>query len=286
MKLAFAWLDVRAAQTTEERSVWLNLIREMLGIVLEGIPVVSPGSRQEIHGLPSDFDSWVFQLVARTIPCLTAEEHPEDLWQPILDRGAPAHEWVERFFWHWFTDAFGASPSPTEFVRIWRAMVTYALKHPAWDPAGTVSFELDDMVVELLGFDLRWTAIVRTDDNAQVVGTLEDIFEGALQRWGGMPKVISGLVMFAIQPGAKLLLLPALSWTSTAVKNFDTYDWKYGVEENVIEFLHTCWQRESAQIARDESLRSSFLAVLTVLVSRGSHAAIALNSRVAGSIGD
>ena len=33
------------------------------------------------------------------------------------------------------------------------------------------------------------------------------------------------------------------------------------------------------------SLRAAFLAVLTILVSRGSHAAIALNSRVVGSIG-
>jgi len=58
-----------------------------------------------------------------------------------------------------------------------------------------------------------------------------------------------------------------------------------GLEENVIEFLHTCWQRESERISRDESLRASLVAVLTILVSRGSHAAIALNSRVVGSIG-
>jgi hypothetical protein len=99
-----------------------------------------------------------------------------------------------------------------------------------------------------------------------------------------MPKVISGLVMFAIQPGAKQLLIPALRWTSAAVRSFNTYDWKYGLEENVIEFLHTCWQREGEHISRDESLRASFVAVLTILVSRGSHAAIALNARVVGSI--
>jgi hypothetical protein len=100
-----------------------------------------------------------------------------------------------------------------------------------------------------------------------------------------MPKIISGLVIFVIQPGAKQLLIPALKWTASAVRKFDTYDWKYGLEENVIEFLHTCWQREGERIARDDSLRTPFLAVLTILVSRGSHAAIALNSRVIGSIG-
>jgi hypothetical protein len=284
MKSAFAWLDVRVARTPGERLAWLGLIQEILAIVLETVPVVKAGATQEVDGLPSDFDGWAFKLVARTIPCLGPPESPDSFWRPILDRGAPAHEWVERFFWYWFTDGFAASPSPSDFVRIWRAMITHALEHAAWDPASTISFELDDMVLELLCFDVRWNAIVRSDDNAQVIGTLEDVFERALERWGGMPKVISGLVMFAIQPGAKELLVPALWWTSAAVRRFDSYDWKYGVEENVIEFLHACWQREGARIAQDELLRASFIAVLTILVSRGSHAAIALNSRVVGSI--
>jgi hypothetical protein len=285
MQKAFAWLDVRAAQTPDERILWLGLVREMLGVVLQAIPVVNPGAEQEIEGLPSDFDSWVFELAARTIPCLAAAERPEEFWRVILDRGAPAHKWVERFFWHWFTNGLASSPSAAEFVRIWRAMISHALGHPGWDRSNTVSFELEGLVVELLGFDSRWNAIVRTEDNAQVVGALEDIFERALERWGDMPKIISGLVIFVMQPGAKQLLVPALKWTASAVRTFDTYDWKYGLEENVIEFLHTCWQREGERIARDESLRTPFLAVLTVLVSRGSHAAIALNSRVIGSIG-
>jgi hypothetical protein len=257
MKTAFAWLDVRAAHTPGERIAWLELIREMLGLVLQAVPVVAPGSRQEIDGLPSDFDGWVFELVARTIPCLTPVERPEELWGKILDRGAPAHQWVERFFWHWFTGGFAASPSAAEFVRIWRAMITHALGHPAWDPSGTVWFELDGLVVELLGFDTRWNAIIRTEENAQIVSALEDIFELALQRWGAMPKVISGLVTFATQPGARQLLLPALRWTSSAVKGFNTYDWKYGLEEKVIAFLHTCGKVSASREMSRRERRSS-----------------------------
>jgi hypothetical protein len=286
IKSAFAWVNLGSAKTADERSVWLGFVREILGLVLEALPIVAPGSRQKIDGLPSDFDSWVFEFVARTIPCMTAAEQPEELWQAIVSRGAPAHEWVERFFWHWFTSGVAASGSPAEFVHIWRAMISYALEHSGWDPDRTISFELDDMVVELLGFDTRWNTLVQKADNVQVVGGLEDILARALERWGGMPKVISWLVVLASQPGASQLLLPALRWSSSAVKNFSSYDWKYGLEENVIEFLHTCWQRESARIARDESLRAGFLAVLTILVSRGSHAAIALSNRVIGSISD
>jgi len=147
-----------------------------------------------------------------------------------------------------------------------------------------ISHDVDGIVFELLCFDFRWHAIVRTEENEQVVGTLEDVFERALRRWSGRPKIISGLVTFAIQPGASQLMMPTLRWASAAVRSFDAYDWKYGLEENMIEFLHTCWQRAGASIARDETLRASFLAVLTVVVARGSHAAIALSARVVGSM--
>jgi hypothetical protein len=285
MEAGFRWLDLRLAQTTGERLAWLGLVREILGIVLRSLPTVEAPITEEIDGLPSDFDDWAFRLVARTIPCLTPTESPELLWQPILDRGAPAHQWVERFFWHWFTDGLATSSSVIEFVRIWREMILYTLEHPAWSPASMISHELDGIVVELLCFDIRWNMIVRTDDNAQIIATIEDIFERAILRWGRSPKIISGLVVFAIQPGSRHLLIPVLRWASLVTGSFDAYDWKYGVEENMIEFLHACWQQEGRRIAREETLRPLFLTMITILVARGSHAAIELNARVIGTIG-
>ena len=89
---------------------------------------------------------------------------------------------------------------------------------------------------------------------------------------------------FALQPGASRLLLPGLRWISLAVKTFDTYDWKYGLEENLIEFLDTCWQSENDRIVSAPTLKEPFLGLLTLVASRGSHAAIALNTRVSGSL--
>jgi alpha-D-ribose 1-methylphosphonate 5-triphosphate synthase subunit PhnL len=286
LRAAFGWLDVRNSHTFEERGMWLAIAKSLFAVVLDTIPVVEAGLRQEIDGLPTDFDSWVFKLLARTIPLLTAAEQPESFWRPLLARGAPAHQWIEYFFWEWFTDGFAMSPSPAEFVSIWRSMIMYALTDVAWDPATAVGHELDAAVLELLCLDVRWNAIVRTDDNAALVGSLESIFERAIGRWGVFPKIINGLAVFAAQPGSARLLLPALRWVSSAVRKFDTYDWKYGLEDNVIDFLHTCWQRESAQIMRDSTLKESFLAVLTILVSRGGHAAINLNNRVSGSLNE
>ncbi len=96
-----------------------------------------------------------------------------------------------------------------------------------------------------------------------------------------MPKVINGFAAFAILPGARSLLLPGLQWIADATASFQSYDWKYGLEENVTEYLRIVWQREGQRIATDTDLRRPFLSLLAVLTARGGHAAIALRERVA-----
>jgi hypothetical protein len=98
LRAAFGWLDVRSAHSPEEREMWLAIAKNLFDVVLGTIPVVEANSRQEIDGLPTEFDSWVFKMMARTIPVLAPAERPECFWQPLLARGAPAHQWIEYFF--------------------------------------------------------------------------------------------------------------------------------------------------------------------------------------------
>lgn len=283
MRGALGWLNLQEIDDEAERRTYLNLVRECLGVALGNLPVVEVTREEEIDGLPNTFDEWVLQLVARTIPALKASERPEELWQSILERGAPAHQWVERFFWHWFTNGLAASSSLAEFVRLWHPMISYALVSPMWDPNAVIGYELEGAVFELLCFDIRWNALVRDNANAGAVGAMEEAFSRAFQRWGCAPKVTNGFAVFAVQPGAKRLLLPILTWISAAAKTFDSYDWKYGLEENVIELLRVCWQREAQRISDDPVLKEAFLSLLAILASRGSHPALVLRDRVAGS---
>ena len=110
LRAAFEWLDVRSSHSLEERETWLAIAKNLSDVVLVTIPVVEANSRQEIDGLPTEFDSWVFKIMARTIPILAPAEQPESFWRPLLARGAPAHQWIEYFFWEWFTDGFAMSP--------------------------------------------------------------------------------------------------------------------------------------------------------------------------------
>jgi hypothetical protein len=280
---AFAWLDLPAGISNADRRKRIGLVRSFLDIVLGTIPKIDDPRQQKIDGLPSDFDSWVFGRVAAAIPRLTAAESPRSLWQPILDLGSPAHEWVERFFWYWFTDGLRAVQTPDDFMRLWSAMIQYALECPEWDPSANRSYDLDGMVFQLLGCDSRMNRLGLNPAFASAVATMESAFEAAAQRWFGMPKVVTGFLYFVVQRAMTALLLPSIKWLAAPVPSFDSYDWKYGLEDNLITFLHVCWDHEQQRISGDPSLQGAFLSLLACVVSRGSHAAIALRDRVVNS---
>jgi len=279
---AFAWLDLRSARP-EERAKWRGFIRNFLTLVLGSIPKIDDPREQEIDGLPDQFDNWVFGLVAGAVPSLTAAEDPRSLWQPILDLGSPAHQWVERFFWDWFTNGLEAAQSPENFTRLWTEMIEHALASPAWDPSLNRSYDLDGMVRELLGLNSRMHNLGQNLAFGPAIARMENVFERAAQRWFGRPKVVTWFLNFVVQPAATGLLLAAIPWLAAAVPSFDAYDWKHGLEENLIAFLHACWEREHRRIASDPSLQGAFLSLLASVVSRGGHAAIALRDRVVNS---
>jgi hypothetical protein len=269
--------------TPGERTKWLGYIRNFLDIVVGAVPKITDPQEQEVDGLPEDFDGWVFGIVAGAIPCLTVSEDPRSLWQPILDLGSDAHDWVERFFWYWFTNGLRAAQSPEQFTQLWSAMIQYALASPAWDPNTNHSYDLASMVSELLGFDLRMNKVGQNPAFASALARMEDVFAAAAQRWFAKPRVVTGFLNFATEPAATGLLLPGIKWLAASVPSYDSYDWKYGLEENLIAFLHTCWERERHRISADPALQAAFLSLLACVVSRGGHAAIALRDRVVNS---
>jgi hypothetical protein len=282
---ALAWLDPGQSRSSDERVRFLALIHTLLRVSLGTVPVLDDPRNQEIDGLPSDFDGWVFEVIARAVPRLAPDDKPESLWRMILDLGAAAHDWVERFFWAWFTTGLRAAHSPPEFVRIWRSMIVYALESPHWNREVYGSYRLDSMVIELLGTDGRWGTLAADSTFAPVLGTMVDIFGQAAEHWFRMPRVMRNFLYFVVQPAAVRLLRPAVLWVSKAVPSYSPYDWRDDIEDSLIEYLRVCWLHEQSAILDHSNLKEAFFGLLATVVSRGSHAAIALRDRIAGSSG-
>ncbi|MEH2549987.1 hypothetical protein V1283_006632 [Bradyrhizobium sp. AZCC 2262] len=279
---AFAWLDLASARP-DERAKWLGFVRAFLDITLGLVPVIIDPRRQRCEDHPDEFDTWVYGIVARTIPCMTTAEDHRTLWQPILDRGPAAHQWIERFFWEWFTDGVRAAQTPERFTAIWSAMIEYTLQSPSWDPATGRSYDLDDAVFGLLGFGTRINKIGERPEFAAALSGMEGLFARVAERWFKTSKLVSGFLYWVTQPAAAGLLVPAIRWLAPVVPTFDSYDWRDGLEGNLIAFLRACWERKGEQISVDLDLERDFRALLATVVSRGSHAAIALRDHVVGS---
>lgn len=214
--------------------------------------------------------------------CGAAEDH-RTLWQPILDRGPPAHQWIERFFWEWFTVGVRAAQTPERFTAIWSVMIEHALQSLAWDPAGSRSYELDDAVFWLLGLGTRINRIGERPEFATALSEMDGLFARAAKRWFKKSRLVSGLLYWVTQPAAIGLLVPAIKWLAPVISTFDSYDWRDGLEGNLIAFLRACWDRKGKQVSADPDLEKNFRALLATVVSRGSHAAIALRDHVVGS---
>jgi hypothetical protein len=222
----------------------------------------------------------VYKLVAPAIPLLTPVEKPEELWKPILSLGAPAHDWVERFYWQWFTLGWKATPDFADFFREWRAMIEFALASPQWDHKKNWHHEIDAVVYELLGFNPSWSSWISAAGAASYINGMTDLYERAAAKWFSLPKVLSGFVRFAQHTVAPRLAIKAIPWIAAAVKDYNDYNWRYGTEENLIDFLSTCWQRDAKKITHNTALRTAFFQTVKILVARSSHAALALQDRV------
>jgi hypothetical protein len=154
-----------------------------------------------------------------------------------------------------------------DFVRMWSSMIEYALASPGWDPNVSRTYGLDGMLFELLGFNSTMNTLGRDPDFAPAVTEMEDRFARASERWFRMPKVVAGFLNFAVQPAMTGLVLPSIKWLAAAIPSFDSYDYRYGLEDNLIAFLHASWEREQRKIANDSSLQAAFLSLLSCLVA-------------------
>lgn len=284
LQFAYSWLDLREACSAEERHAWLRVVRELMVLALGMLPTHEDPNQQEIDRSPGDFERWVFSLLARSIPHMRTDEDPRSFWQPILDLGTRAHHWVEDFFWDWFTDGLQAAGSPEAFTGIWEEMIRYVLRSKSWDPELARFRDLDDMVCGLLGF--HRTLFAADERYTVAIWRMTSVFADASRRWFRLPRVAHGFAQFVVRPAAAQLLFPGVVWLLQAVQQYDEHDWEEReLAEDLVEVLRACWDRDGQRVSGDPQVRDAFLGLLTKLVSRGGHAAFALQERVLNSLG-
>ncbi len=283
LQAAFAWLDVTTATTPAERRAVLNRIREFNELILAALPPRQDGA-DAMEGHPSEFDGWVQSVVCRTIVQLGPSEEPDSLWQPTLALGAFAHAWVEHFFWQWFTDGVQAAPTPKRFVDNWVKMIRFALAAEGWDETKVSAFDLDDMVYELLGFHFGEASVADDGGFASLLPAHRALLDQTAARWFGWGRVAKGFARSVVRPAYAQMLASGVRWLHRAAADERFWD-ESGLEDALVHVLAECWRRSRGEIANDRELREAFNGLLTLLASRGNHAAMALREQIVNSIG-
>ena len=283
---AFAWLDLLDLGLAADRNLLLAAARDLLKLILQGLPQVTEGSDAEIERPQYECDHWVLGQVARAIAVADRPEDRMSLWQPILEMGKPGHGWIQYFFWEWFTEGVKAAQSPECFVSRWREMIEYALRHLRWNPGGAGWYNLRDMVREMLGFHFGMSTVADDERYAIAVGGMREVFATAAAKWFDAGDIADGFALFVVCPAAGRLLKPSICWLHDACKKFtDYHDWEVrDVEEHLVAALTACWERHAADVATDEDLRTAFLGLANLLSARGCHAALVLRDRVLASL--
>jgi hypothetical protein len=111
---------------------------------------------------------------------------------------------IERFFWEWFTVGVRAAQTPERFTAIWSAMIEHALQSPAWDPATSRSYDLDNAVFWLLGLNTTISKIGQRPEFAAALSGMEGLLARVAERWLKKSMLVSGFLYWVTQPAGLL----------------------------------------------------------------------------------
>ena len=285
LQAAFDWLDSVAAVSPAERNGFLCTIQDLLSLSLTTLPVPEELAGESTDGIPTDFDGWLYRIISRAIVRTTDSEKRSRLWKPIVGLGAHCHNWVERFFWYWFSDGVDAASSPATFMCCWIEMLRFAMASPGWDRNASRSIDLDDMVFELLGYHWGAQSIGVDERFTPLLGEYSAIFGQAADRWFSMGRVANGFAQVVVKPAYDRVLCSGVKWLSRAIAVADDRFWRASdIESHLVEVLRHCLERHQSAVEGDLELRSAFMDILTALSSRGSHGAMALRDRLLDSL--
>ena len=171
---------------------------------------------------------------------------------------------------------------PDEFVAVWQRMIRYALDMPDWDKSEGVRREVDDLVVELLGFEMGNAVFGNDARYARPIAGLLPLFEDVATRWFVFGKVAAGFCRFVLKPAGAELLFQGVRWLARAEPTWSRWSWEHeDLPEALVDVLRVALDSHGSAIAASAESKSAFFHLCGQLVARGHPAALVLRERVA-----
>lgn len=221
-----------------------------------------------------------YRLVDRIAVLIVEEplQSAKELWEPILLLGAPAHYAVGHFLQSWFAQA--SSVNPNDFAARWRPMIEYALSASTW-AAGNPWYYGQRLLTQIMG--LRASSYLDTNPVFQTVvfDFLPLYHEWASTHLRRDDENVSALCAFLSSATGKRLRFEGLCWLHAALVGDDAVyiGWRSGSLEAMVNLLDVILADDILALSSDAAARSTFLALIDVLVAKQVSAALTLQER-------
>jgi hypothetical protein len=219
----FAWLEIAAKEQRLSDDA-TGALRGLLDVSLRTVPKPDRKRRRTSSRFPTKFDQWLYERIGEALPRLPKDK-ARNLWQAILALGVKREHWLKYFLSDCFRAAADKGVQPEEFVAIWSQLIRFALDVQGWDMGGEYRSDADDVVHELLGFDMGRAVFGDDTRYAPLIAGMSLLFEEAASRWFVFGKVAAGFCRFALRPAGSELLLQGIRWLAAAEPSWSEWRW-------------------------------------------------------------
>ncbi len=279
VKSAYAWLpELANAVDDRERQNWLAFWTTALSWCVEMIPGEIDEDDQ-IEGLPTDWDRWLFDRVSKVILQLNSSAHRDAFWKPVLRLPAAAHYWVEDFLQHWLMAGLGAEPVPPEFRSEWRRMIEFALNAQNWSKDPQARNLRDDRWKVLMGLE---STLLWAPDHRSLLAGMKDLFEQWAKTHLTDYDAIIAFCRFLENPAAADLVVSGICWLDGAHYRLDRpYSVTRHVSDAIASMLAVAWSKNADGIRADAKSISAYKSLLRQLSEIQNPTALELSDRLA-----
>ncbi len=290
IKAGFGWLeriDHATSPTERERmiSAMANILRGQLRPLGGNEEAISDGmeSHDRFWTMPSDWDRWIFDLLASVIPKLSKEESARRLWEPVLSFGLDRVHWVDAFISSWFLRGIRIDGYVQHFFREWKAMIAFAWTKPNWQRTDVRNHcSNSELFRHLMGFSSFGHGYYEEEKYRALLATMKPEFEKWTNTFFPHPEATAAYARFLTYPSAIDYLRDGVGKLAEVCSQFKEWYWRdfYHLEHALLKLLEYDWEHSSAQIQSDHVVRKQFSTILKTMTDRQVPQALELQDKM------
>jgi hypothetical protein len=268
LRQAFAWIPrLDEAKNTGEKSSWIAILEEELGIVLRTLGTTEDAfADKKSHfasHTPNDWDRRVFQQIAEAVPQMTPDDLPERLWKPILMLGLERHYWVRDFVSSFFLHGFKLQDYRDAFFREWNRMIDFVHESNVWPKDSEMAWRCrEEMFLSLFGLDW-YCECLRVAEIRPYITDMRERYREWATVWLERHDSARRFAKFLTWPSAVDIAEDGLVWLNRAAEDmFRRQRHDDELEHAITDCLEHFWQKRREDIKNAPETRAAFMGLL------------------------